>query len=49
MERDEAKVPCRGRVGNSELRAGEETWARRGIATFLQDGKGVREGRQERG
>ena len=43
----EAKIPFRGRVGNSELREREEPWVRRGRATFLQNGKGVRGNRSE--
>lgn len=41
MKRGEnkAKVPCKGRVGDSKLREKEEPWARRGTATFLQNGK----------
>lgn len=48
-EKDEAKAPCGGRVGDSELREREERWARREIPTFLPDGKGVREGRWDGG
>lgn len=51
-EKDETKVPCRGRMGDLELREREGPRARKGTATFLQGRKGSNRkqgrGREER-